>query len=81
MAAADAIQPRGVKVLSLAEDKDGERRRKSEPTNSTIATDSRAKRKKRGESPEIGQALRSVYDRAVREDIPPEMLDLLGKLG
>lgn len=81
MAAADAIQPQGVKVLSLADDKDGERRRKSEPTDSATATASRARRRKRGESPEIGQALRSVYDRAVREDIPPEMLDLLGKLG
>jgi len=30
---------------------------------------------------EVGDALRSVYDRAVAEDIPPEMLDLLGKLG
>jgi len=30
---------------------------------------------------EIGSALRSVYDRALAEDIPPEMLDLLGKLG
>lgn len=28
----------------------------------------------------VGQALRSVYDEAVGEDIPREMLDLLGKL-
>lgn len=28
----------------------------------------------------IGRALRSVYEEAVSEDIPPEMLDLLGKL-
>jgi len=29
---------------------------------------------------EVGQALRKVYDRALNEDIPPAMLDLLGKL-
>lgn len=28
----------------------------------------------------LGNALRSVYERAVEEDIPQEMLDLLGKL-
>jgi hypothetical protein len=36
---------------------------------------------KRAPSGEIGTALRSVYDGALNEDIPPEMLDLLGKLG
>jgi hypothetical protein len=36
---------------------------------------------KRAPTGEIGSALRSVYDRALNEDIPPEMLDLLGKLG
>jgi hypothetical protein len=36
---------------------------------------------KRAHSGEIGTALRSVYDGALAEDIPPEMLDLLGKLG
>jgi hypothetical protein len=29
---------------------------------------------------DVGPALKSVYDRTVREAIPPEMLDLLGKL-
>ncbi|MEH3105999.1 MAG: NepR family anti-sigma factor [Sphingomonas fennica] len=28
----------------------------------------------------VGIALRSAYDEAVREDVPPEFLDLLGKL-
>ena len=28
----------------------------------------------------VGQALRSVYEKAVEESIPQEMLDLLGKL-
>lgn len=30
---------------------------------------------------EIGHALRKAYSDAVDETIPPEMLDLLGKLG
>ena len=46
---------------------------------SHIAAESRSR--KRAPSSEIGSALRSVYDGALAEDIPPEMLDLLGKLG
>ena len=38
-------------------------------------------RKKRGPNAEIGLALRNAYREAIDEDIPPEMLDLLGKLG
>jgi hypothetical protein len=29
---------------------------------------------------DVGNALRKVYDRALNEDIPASMLDLLGKL-
>ena len=29
---------------------------------------------------EVGEALRKVYDRTLNESIPPEMLDLLGRL-
>jgi hypothetical protein len=32
-------------------------------------------------SRDVGNALRSAYQRMIDEDIPPEMLDLLGKLG
>ena len=36
----------------------------------------------RGPRPDtLGVALHSVYDATLAEDIPPEMLDLLGKLG
>jgi hypothetical protein len=35
----------------------------------------------RGVSPGVGNALREAYQEALREDVPPEMLDLLGKLG
>jgi len=30
---------------------------------------------------DIGRALRSVYDETLREDVPDDFLDLLGKLG
>ena len=36
---------------------------------------------KRSRGSDVGKALRTVYDDALKEDIPPEMLDLLGKLG
>ena len=35
---------------------------------------------KEAEGADIGDALRSAYEEAVSEDIPEEMLDLLGKL-
>jgi hypothetical protein len=38
-------------------------------------------RRSRGASRTVGDALKSAYDRTLQEDIPPEMLDLLGKLG
>ncbi|MBA3676997.1 MAG: hypothetical protein H0W74_06275 [Sphingosinicella sp.] len=37
--------------------------------------------RKRSAAPEVGSSLRMVYQQTVNEDIPPEMLDLLGKLG
>lgn len=39
----------------------------------------RARGKKR-QPAEVGDALRTVYQATINEDIPPEMLDLLGKL-
>ena len=61
---------------------DRDRRRKNEHSPEPDATDSPPKTKrKRGSSPEVGHALRAAYDQAVKEDIPPEMLALLGKLG
>lgn len=29
----------------------------------------------------VGRALRTVYDETLREDIPDDFMDLLGKLG
>jgi hypothetical protein len=63
----------------LTDDREGRRRRKPDPESSHGAP-SRS-RKRRPPTGEVGQALRSAYQRMVDEDIPPEMLDLLGKLG
>ena len=69
----------GVSILTVENDKD-ERRRKS-----ASASESRPGKaqnsKKKSSSGEVGSALRSVYQRTVNEDIPPDLLDLLGKLG
>jgi hypothetical protein len=35
---------------------------------------------RRSQSNDVGNALKSVYDRALNEAIPPDLLDLLGKL-
>jgi hypothetical protein len=63
--------------LSLQEDRDGRRRRKPDPGREPSPPAGRGRRA----DGEVGSALRSAYDRVVDEDIPPEMLDLLGKLG
>lgn len=36
--------------------------------------------KPRGDRKDVGAALRAAYQEAVAEAVPPEMLDLLGKL-
>ncbi|WP_353203183.1 hypothetical protein [Sphingomonas sp.] len=45
-------------------------------TARTVGTGTKAQGKDR----DMGAALRTVYQRTVEEAIPPEMLDLLGKL-
>jgi len=68
--------------LSFSEDRDSQRRRKPDDEAGVTRLDSAAKqKKKRGAAPEVGSALRSAYQRTLDEQIPPEMLDLLGKLG
>ena len=39
------------------------------------------KKKKGAAGPDVGTALRSAYQRTIEEQIPPDLLDLLGKLG
>jgi hypothetical protein len=65
--------------LAFVDDKDSDRRRKNIEDQET-ASGAQAP-KKRAPAADVGRALRSAYDEAVSEDIPPEMLDLLGKLG
>lgn len=67
--------------MSFAEEKDGERRRKAAPSPDSQDKSDPKPRKKRPHTPEVGNALRAAYQQAIGEDIPPEMLDLLGKLG
>ena len=40
-----------------------------------------AARKKAGHPGDVGRALRSIYDDTLREDIPADLKDLLGRLG
>lgn len=74
--------------LSFQSEKDDGGRRKSDAgpkagldAPAGGATAAGGSKKKRPDNPELGTALRTVYQRTIEEDIPPEMLDLLGKLG
>ncbi len=67
--------------MTFANDKDDERRRRSAPSPDSHDTDAPRAKKKRGGTPEVGNALRAAYQQTIDESIPPEFLDLLGKLG
>lgn len=67
--------------MSFENDKDGGNRRKSALSPQDDTHDAEKPKKKRGSSPEVGHALRAAYQRTIDEDIPPDLLDLLGKLG
>ncbi len=74
------VAVRGVH-LSFEKEKDADRRRKSDQA-AEAQTSSRPQSKKKGPgSNDVGSALRSVYQRTIDEQIPPDLLDLLGKLG
>jgi len=66
--------------LSFQDDREGRRRRKPDPTSEISASSALRPAKKRG-SGDVGGALQAAYRGIVEENIPPEMLDLLGKLG
>jgi hypothetical protein len=70
----------GVSVLSFENEKNVARRGKSEQASQPRSSKDKSK-KKGGSTAEVGSALRSIYQRTVSEDIPPDLLDLLGKLG
>ena len=67
--------------MTLPAEKKRNRKVKIESVARTSHIASERRGSRRAPSGEIGSALRSVYDGALNEDIPPEMLDLLGKLG
>lgn len=82
LAAGAASAVRGETILAFENDKDGERRRKSQPDDDEGNSGEKSSRSpKRPPAPAVGNALRSAYEQTVNEDIPQEMLDLLGKLG
>lgn len=86
-AAATALHAFGQKALQRAgwtlgfQDELDRDRRKPDNDSAPPPEEAQRPRKKKGQSAEFGDALRSVYQRTINEDIPPEMLDLLGKLG
>jgi len=67
--------------LSFHNDKESQRKRKPLSKDQEQEAEVGSRRKKRGPVDGVGDALRSAYQRTLQEDIPPEMLDLLGKLG
>jgi hypothetical protein len=75
------ITARGVEILAFQDEKDAERRHKSGHAQKHKSPEVTKSPKKRSVAPEVGNSLRMVYQQTVNEDIPPEMLDLLGKLG
>ena len=75
----------GFSLAFDCDEEDGDRGRKasSDATDDSAGPSSKPapRGKARGVSPGVGNALREAYQEALREDVPPEMLDLLGKLG
>ena len=66
-----AVVDRGWGRLALSDDK---KSKKQSAASSSRESD------RAGVNRDVGHALRSVYAKTVSEDIPPELLDLLGKL-
>ena len=67
--------------MTLPAEKKSKRKASDEAGSSKSHISAERRTARRAPSGEIGSALRSVYDGALNEDIPAEMLDLLGKLG
>jgi hypothetical protein len=63
--------------LALSDDKKTNKGQGIAPTSSSSR---RSGSERAGSDRDVGHALRSVYARTVSEDIPAELLDLLGKL-
>lgn len=66
----------GTSVLSV----DGNKKGASRPDKSARSARSRGRKAITEQDSNVGNALRSVYQQTVNEDVPREFLDLLGKL-
>ena len=75
----------GSSLASEYNEENGEGGSKPDSGNSSDGAGHKSGRESKGKpkslSPGVGNALRDAYQEALREDVPPEMLDLLGKLG
>nr|WP_281063765.1 NepR family anti-sigma factor [Sphingomonas sp. LaA6.9] len=58
-----------------------EKIQKSGPSSASAKKGKRTESSPSTNSRDVGQALRSIYQKTVDEAVPSEMLDLLGKLG
>jgi hypothetical protein len=67
--------------LTFQDERERDRRRKPDDEPAAASAETRPPRRRKSGGGEYGDALRTVYQRTINEDIPPEMLDLLGKLG
>ena len=67
--------------MSFQDEREGQRKRRTDPDSESAEANLSRKKKKRTTEGPLGDALRSAYQRVINEDVPPEMLDLLGKLG
>jgi hypothetical protein len=67
--------------LSVEKDKDAAGRPETGAPSQADTQQKPQPRKKGPSDADVGGALRSIYQRTVDERIPPDLLDLLGKLG
>ena len=61
-------------------DKDSGERNGAEEKRKRSAAKPASRKKRAPRANDVGRALRSVYDETLREDVPDDFQDLLGKL-
>lgn len=74
----EALGGMGDERLS-ADDKTEDRRPHKDAADDREGSSTR-KRRRPAQSGDVGKALRSIYDDTLREDVPDDFMDLLGKL-
>ena len=67
--------------MAFEKDEDDRDRRSGSASEPNDMDSSQTPARKKAGASGVGNALREAYQEALREDVPPEMLDLLGKLG